>query len=357
MLGLDGPPQELRVKRIEGKWHVTGPRDGVWVNGHHKLDMENESFIDGQCDSEGKEIFELLEESIEKIESEIETNELTTMGSRTKPHETNDPATVIGGNAHEATTAGTTADDVDKHNDVIKLGDSTVIALTWRTAGENGWSGRSKGVGPLVLDGKKAKRFAKPQDALTCLYTLRKPFVSGSGLQVLMMTGVQFIATGTRGPEWQLDADKLIPLMDVIQLQDPVATPHTPPADKTVYVATLTVLRPSPRAHMNYAVLIPVYEVGSSASGKMAYKVGGTLFLLPFSQITEIIGETTLEMQKDATKLVVQNPSILVPPPPGENTVSIDQKSFNEHFPSVAAVSVPPVRKKKRCIFPLRVER
>ena len=92
MLGLPGPPQELCVKRVDGQWHVTGPRDGVWVNDHHKLDMENESFIDGQCDSEGKEIFELLEESIEKIENEIETGESTTMGSRTKPHETNDPA-------------------------------------------------------------------------------------------------------------------------------------------------------------------------------------------------------------------------------------------------------------------------
>ena len=108
MLGLDGPPQELCVKRIDGQWQVTGPRGGVWVNGHHKLDMEDASFIDGQCDSNGKKIFELLEESIEKIESEIETGELTTMGSRTEPKETNDPTTVIGSKPDEATTTGTT---------------------------------------------------------------------------------------------------------------------------------------------------------------------------------------------------------------------------------------------------------
>ena len=96
-----------------------------------------------------------------------------------------------------------------------------------------------------------------------------------------------------------------------------MATTRTTPADKTVYVATVMALRPSPRAHMNYAVLIPVYEVASSASGKMAYEVGGDLFLLPFSQMMEVIVETTPRMQKDATRLVVQNPSIFVPPQQG----------------------------------------
>ena len=63
--------------------------------------------------------------------------------------------------------------------------------------------------------------------------------------------------------------------------------------------------------------------------------------------MTEVICATTSRMQKVSTRLVMHNPSIIVLPQAGENTVFIDQNSFNEHFPRVAEVSIPPVRKKK----------
>lgn len=350
MLGLPGPPQELCVKRVDGQWHVTGPRDDVWVKPHHKLGFEDATFIDGQCDSNGKKIFEVLEESIEKIENEIETGESTTMGNRTEPKETNDPTTVIVSKPDEATTAGTRAGDVDDRNNtkVIEVSESTNVTLKWDTAEYNGYTGRCKGVVPLVMDGKKPNKYGNPKDAITCLYTLRQPLVPGTGLQLTLIPGVQYTSTGNRGPEWQFDADLLIPLRDVIRLNEMVKTRGISHTDKAVYVATLTSSKPNHGVDMNHAVVILVQETGSSSGRQKDYDVVGDLCLIRFSLMTESISKTTPALQKKATTLVTKNQCMLVLPSPGEKIVLINEGVFNAHKPPVAEVVVPPTRRTKR---------